>query len=77
MTYIFKNLNARTATFEDFRKEYQKQFGIDCFDGMDEEDIPTGLIREENNDFIHAYVGKDHVELWEDDGDYKKEVEIE
>lgn len=74
MTYIFKNLNSRTATFEDFRKEYLKQFGVDFFDGTDEKDIPTGLIRNGNNGFIHAYAKSEHVELWEDDGDYKKVV---
>ena len=71
MTYIFKNLNSRTATFEDFRKEYLEQFGVDFFEGTDKEDIPTGLIRNSNNGFIHAYAKSEYVELWVDDGNFR------
>lgn len=73
MTYVFKNLKADTATFEDFREEYEKNFGDDFFEFTDEEDIPTGKIAEANHGFIHAYL--EYVELWEDD-DNDEVVEI-
>lgn len=73
MTYVFKNLKADTATFEDFREEYEKNFGDDLFEFTDEEDIPTGKIVEVNHGFIHAY--SEYVELWIDD-DNDEVVEI-
>lgn len=69
MTYVFKNLKADIATFEDFREEFQKHFDYDYYETTDEEDIPTGLIKASNDEFIHAYQKEEFVELWMDDND--------
>ena len=41
-----------------------------------EEDIPTGLIKASNDEFIHAYQKEEFVELWMDD-DNNEVVELD
>lgn len=60
MTHVL-NLGA-DATFEEFRKEFENEFGFDYFEFT--EDIPTGKISEANHEFIMIENG--HVVVWVD-----------
>lgn len=68
MTYVFKNLNARTATVRDFKEEYKKQFGEDFFEGYDEEDIPADN-EPANRASADVNTWNGVVEMWLDDCD--------
>ena len=72
MKYRFVNLGA-DATFEDFRAEYERIFGEDFFEDTLDDDIPTGLIADEDDLYINVVDGK--VELYTNNGDKRvKEV---
>lgn len=72
MLYIFRNLKDN-ATFDDFRKEHFEQFGFDFYEYTEDENIPKGIIAEQNNEWVYyskIYNGIvmycDDIELSED-----------